>query len=383
MMKFKGNAVAVILFTFLASHTAVALEFGWNELPNTHMRDVCPPNTAEYAFADRCNNVINAWGGATLDTLRNRLLFWGGGHGDYYGNEVYALNLNDSTFERLTDPSTGFTLGGVCADSLPDGNPTSRHTYGGLAYIAHADVMFAYGGSRACGSGGFGTDVWTLNLTTNSWTQMVATGLNPGKAIVASQYDPVTKKVYVRSQNYLHTYDYDSDSWERISDHQYIGGYGKASAVIDPVREKFVIVGPSGVEIIDLKLGSDYSAVHLNTTGPQTIITDGRSPGLAYDSSRDKIVAWDGSDSGTTPGTVYVLDIDNATWTPVSDTNRGPVGKGKSRGTFGRWRYVESFDAFIVVNSADENAFLFRFEAGPLPTPDTVAPAKIETLSVN
>ncbi|MBN4079344.1 hypothetical protein JYT26_01760 [Beggiatoa alba] len=383
MTKLKGNAIATILFTFLISAPTAALEFGWNELPDTRLRAVCPPNTAEYSFANRCGNVINAWSGAVLDTLRNRLLIWGGGHGDYYGNEVYSLNLSNFIFERLTNPSSGFIIGGECADSLPDGNPTSRHTYGGLAYIAHADKMFAYGGSRACGSGGFGTDVWTLNLSTNTWTKMAATGRNPGPSVVASQYDPVTKKVYVRSQYYFYAYDYDSDSWERLSASQYIGGYGKASAVIDPVRRKFVIVGPGGVEIIDLNPGSDYSAVHLNTTGPQTIISDGRSPGLAYDKSRDKIVAWDGSDSGTTPDTVYVLDIDNATWLSVADANRGPVGNSKSRGTFGRWRYVEQFDAFIVVNSADENAFLFSFEAGSLPTPDTVSPAKIEPFGVN
>lgn len=104
-MKLKGIAVAANLSTFLSSHTAVALEFGWDELPNTHMRYVCPPNTTEYNFADRCNNAINAWSGGVLDTLRNRLLIWGGGHGDYYGNEVYALNLNGFTFSRLTDPN--------------------------------------------------------------------------------------------------------------------------------------------------------------------------------------------------------------------------------------------------------------------------------------
>ena len=36
-----------------------------------------------------------------------------------------------------------------------------------------------------------------------------------------------------------------------------------------------------------------------------------------------------------------------------------------------------------VVNSVNENAFLFRFDAGPLPTPDTIAPAKPEQVQAN
>jgi len=39
------------------------------------------------------------------DTKSNRLIIWGGGHGDYFGNEVYGLDLNNMTMSRLTEPS--------------------------------------------------------------------------------------------------------------------------------------------------------------------------------------------------------------------------------------------------------------------------------------
>jgi hypothetical protein len=35
-----------------------------------------------------------AWGGGAHDTKRDRLIVWGGGHGDYGGNELYAFDVN-------------------------------------------------------------------------------------------------------------------------------------------------------------------------------------------------------------------------------------------------------------------------------------------------
>src|SRR5882724_309805 len=70
---------------------------GWYEIPNTKLRSVCPPNGfggSGYAFADNCWTVLEAWNSAAMDTARNRLIIWGGGHSDYSGNEIYALDLN-------------------------------------------------------------------------------------------------------------------------------------------------------------------------------------------------------------------------------------------------------------------------------------------------
>ncbi len=90
-----------------------------------------------------CSAVITAWNGAIADTRRNRLIIWGGGHSDYYGNEVYALDLNNMTMSRLTDPSL-VTNVKSCPEAYDDGRPSARHTYNGLAYITAQDKMFVY-----------------------------------------------------------------------------------------------------------------------------------------------------------------------------------------------------------------------------------------------
>ena len=76
-----------------------------------------------------------------LDTSRNRLFIWGGGTKTTTERKIYSLDLDTLSLNRLTDLSAGFTVGGTCVTTLPDGRPVSRHTYGGLAYIEHAESI--------------------------------------------------------------------------------------------------------------------------------------------------------------------------------------------------------------------------------------------------
>lgn len=81
------------------------------------------------------------------DSTRDRLVVWGGGHGAYAGNEIYAFNINALTWTRVTEPSslTGFTNGDV---TYADGRPVSVHSYDQIEYDTFADRMFVFGGSR-------------------------------------------------------------------------------------------------------------------------------------------------------------------------------------------------------------------------------------------
>ena len=80
---------------------------GWDRIPNTKLRAVCPTpdSVSSFSYPGSCSAVIGAWSGAVADTKRQRLLIWGGGHNDYYGNEVYSLNLGSKKMERLTNPT--------------------------------------------------------------------------------------------------------------------------------------------------------------------------------------------------------------------------------------------------------------------------------------
>src|ERR1051326_1627950 len=97
-------AIGSFLFQSVDRPVHAAGTLGWTELPSTQLQNVCPPNTASYAFSSFCFQAIKAWSGGIADTSRNRLLIWGGGHVDYYGNEIYALSLGDHAMVRLNNP---------------------------------------------------------------------------------------------------------------------------------------------------------------------------------------------------------------------------------------------------------------------------------------
>lgn len=358
---------------------------GWIELPNTHLQDVCPPNTDTYEFRSNCHSLIGAWSGGIADTARNRLIIWGGGHNDYYGNEIYALDLNTNKLTRLNDPSP---VNGDppfhspdCVEALADGAPNSRHTYGGLAYIAHADRMFVFSGSLGCNGGGVGDDTWTLDLATLKWHRMDPTGnrnAHPSPVYFAAMadYDPVTKLVYVDDRgSALWSYSYERNTYTPLVD---TPGLGLGSnAVIDPKRRQFLIFGPDekgnpALHSISIAAGKHYAMRDLTArvVGCDVLMGKGADyPGLAYDSVLDRIVGWVNADNANS---VYIYDPDTNTCTTRAFPG-GPTAHPEIRGVLGRWRYFPGKGVFALVSDARQNGFLLRLTNGATPPPAHVA----------
>src|SRR5262249_27590931 len=146
------------------------------------------------------------------DVARNRLIVWGGGHSDYSGNEVYGLTMSDEKIRRLNNPGPVADLS-TQVTVLADGTPNARHTYGGLAYIAHADRMFVYGGGGAASAGFFSNDIWTFDLGKLQWQQMIPDGNNSGLASSTgmADYDPVTRNVYLHDTQSFWQYTFETN----------------------------------------------------------------------------------------------------------------------------------------------------------------------------
>ena len=118
---------------------------GWYSIPNTRLRTVCAADNGfpSVSGASGCPAITLAWSSGVFDSTRNRMIVWGGGHNDYYGNELYALPLDTLIPERLTNPGLPVASSGSCVDAIAGGTqPNSRHTYDGIEYIASADRMF-------------------------------------------------------------------------------------------------------------------------------------------------------------------------------------------------------------------------------------------------
>jgi hypothetical protein len=349
-------------FTTPAQGSGIPGTTGWFQLSNTQLQNVCPLDSQGYDFSFLCQNVIRAWSGGIADTKRNRLIMWGGGHTDYYGNEVYSLNLSDLSLTRLNNPSpiAGPVQNPTCIETLSDNTPNSRHTYSGMTYIAHADKMFIYGGSLACAPGHGGNDTWTLDLPTMKWTRMDPTGAAPvGDQLAAvADYNPNDQMVYLLDRVDLFRYNLSTNSYTDLGGAT-ISVY--MNGVIDPKRNLFVLMGMDDnfanfvVQAIDLKSGSTFARQTWTTTGCNLSQAD--YPGMAYDPVQDRIVVYPGSGN-----TVWVFNPDTKTCTQQSFSGGPPTNS--ARGVNGRFRYFPSQGVFAYVGDWDQNAFTLRMTGG-------------------
>jgi len=321
---------------------------GWYQVPNT-TGPACPSGFSG------CANVVAAWSGAIADPTRNRLIVWGGGHTDYNGNEIYSLDLNSLTFARINNPSTPAN---ACVAADPDGNPNSRHTYDGLAYIANQDRMYAFAGSLACAAGSSGIDTWTYSFANNTWQQMdPANGTTPAQIANyqgfgdVADYDPNSGLVFVSDNSSLYSYDYASNTYAKVGS---LSQDYHLTGVVDPSRKLFVTVGNGQAHKVDIAPGHGFPSSNLNMSGCGSLLA-AEYPGLAYDSVQNLIVAWAGGD------TVYLYNPTTDSCTSVTYPN-GP-GAQQANGTFGRFRYFPSVGVFALVNSWTQNAYTLRLTA--------------------
>ena len=367
-------------------------EPGWYELANTTLSAVCYDKPPSFRLGG-CRAVIDVWNSGAFDTKRHRLILWGGGHNAYYGNELYALNLDAFTVpgsrtppvERLNDPALppapGNCLGSGDVDCiacsatqgcmLSVANHTqanARHTYDSLAYIpqlsatADDDGMYTFGGSLACVDGCGWRDTWVFHFTTMTWERRHATGDLPKNPIVATAYDPNTGKLLIHDRTCLRTYDPLTNVYSLLP-----GGTPcvigvqvdyHPTGVLNPVTKRFFMFQAdptaNAYRCIADPAASNYGAC---SRYPTTGWPIGAYPGLAYDPVGQRIVGWNGGD------TAYWLHEQTAVWMPMTF----PGGPGKVSydgsnytGTFKRWSYSPQLDAFVVVNDIERNAFVFR-----------------------
>ena len=214
----------------------------WVEVPNTRLVDVAVQGSPGGSIRK-----ITAWSGAAYDSNRNQVLVWGGGHSDYGGNEVYAFDLDDLTWRRLTEPSAADRSR---APLYPDGRPRARHTYNYIEYLPSRDRLVSFGGSGPYPSGGgeFTRDQAEFDPDSGRWqTSGRAAVPKTGNMIGAhARLDHSTGDVYFLGSQRASPMRYEpaTDRW--------VQGWGTthvrvhSTAAIDPDRRLLVVVGSGG-----------------------------------------------------------------------------------------------------------------------------------------
>lgn len=347
----------------------------WYEAPNSKLSAYAPdPLPPGYHSA-----VIKAWSGGAYDTKRDRLIVWGGGHGDYAGNEIYTFDINTLSWSRLTEPSTD--VGGDESTGLyPDGLPRSRHTYNYIEYMPNIDRFVSVGGGAMYPSAAVGDNKFhEFDFDTKKWSHSRASILKGGTYIGSfAVYDPITGHLFRHSRNSgggLDEYNPSNNTWKQHARYE-LGLY--VTAAIDPSRHILVALGNDKVPLMWDLDNPDAPPVVLNTTGDKTI-ESGKAPGFVYDPVSDKFVGWNGGSD------MYVLDPTTWVWnkiTPSSSNKVTPPSVGPN-GTYGRFRYIPSKNIFVIVNSTGENVYFYKLTAddGSLLWPSVYMVASLNTIA--
>ena len=120
----------------------------WYQLPNTPIPILTQDDRAYFEALDPVGYdhmwgwsgsraVIESWNNAAYDSNTHEWYFFGGGHSDYGGNEVYEFDFTTLTWTRLNDPAplsgsdmvTSQYTGLPAPTPIPIGSPATPHTY--------------------------------------------------------------------------------------------------------------------------------------------------------------------------------------------------------------------------------------------------------------
>ena len=340
--------------------------------------------------------VIEAFSGGTLRAATNQLILFGGGHNDYGGNEIYALNfaVSPAMFQRLRDADTGFctcansstiylhglppvNATAVCSENPSPNGPNSRHSYGGLTYIPAGqgglpsghDGIFIYGGSLASAGGGTGNDAWLYDFVANTWVRkdpftISGTGSYGTEDVgtqLVSWYDSgqntaLDKKIYIIDNDHFGRYDLTTNTYYPLPYAPNLGANVAPMGAVDVHAKTFVDIDPNTGKWWELALDGSSGQSYLNPPGCPTAFSE--TPGVTYDSTRQQLVIWTGSG-----GTIYLYDTSTHSCTDETPSAGGPPA-GNARGTFGRLQYVAGKDYYVVVSDSAVPAYVLCRSSG-------------------
>lgn len=266
--------------------------------------------------------VINAWCGAGFDESTGKAFSWGGGHGDYNGNEAYYCDFS------LATPAVGvFSLPSASlpatnsSSAYSDGKPASSHTYD----LIHVDPirrkLFLLGLGGVFNTGSEAADVRALDLDTQTWNDTgtdsyPSVPLNSGQAYTQGAcacWDATRQGFWVKQvqTGTLRFFNPAARTWTNYSD----GRLYNYDAVIrhDVTRDLLISIGGYGEPTPNGPTGGGGNEIiihDLSTLSGGSVTTYQRSVtglpakkgwGLRYVQADGKFLAYRGGQ------TIYVL----------------------------------------------------------------------------
>jgi chitodextrinase len=291
-------------------------------------------------------------------------------------NAVEVLKLNNWVVKQKADG--GYTTEPMTANTT-EPTPVDRHPFGGLALDTTNNHVYLVNGLNQS-SAVFPQDTWKFNLGTRRWTKVAdATTVHPpndGGKFSNLVYNSAERKLVqfaVRGGIGTQTWVFDTttEKWtllpeDATSKGVFVSGAGMA---YDSKRNRILAYGGgTSYWVTGAQLWS-YSLAE----NKWTKLTDGptatTAPEFAYDSKNDVFLALVGSDT-------LVYKPETNTWNRIPTPVAIPRGKVTN---FQSLTYSPAHDVFVFQGGTFDNPlwYLFRYNAASLPAlpSDNSAPA--------
>jgi len=360
-------------------------QWQWYSIPNTRLSSV-EPNPVP-AGATGPESKIVAWCGAALKRQGSVYIIGAsGGHADYAGNEVDALQLNSETpaWVQLRAPSAASQVINAAQYYL-DRRPSATHTYYASQFI-NARNRFLVMPSPGMGAGflpspppgwpyaGDPGYTFCFNMGTNDWDAPEFIPIWPGggdftAALVAKH--PTTEDVYYnRYGGGWWRWTQASNTWTKLSNNNSSAG-NYAGAAIDPIRNRMLIVGSYDgnlpPQVRDLN-GNSISATFtgLGASG----LSVGGYPGVVYDEASDRFLVIFNSGSS-----IRVRRVNPTTWFVDEPTVTGATPANRQNGIQGAAQYAPELGGIVIANSYNGNVYFLKTGTGAASPPDSIPPA--------
>jgi hypothetical protein len=326
--------------------------------------------------------VMGAWGGGCLNTKGiwragtyvpgTFLVIFGGGHGDYAGNELYAygpIGSNTPTWSRIIDP----TVPPAVDVARLGGYPVSRHTYDSLVYLPDQNRMLCIGAAGYHNAGNaFNTgDVFDFSVnpaSANPWTTADSgfpayNGGGAGTISIVTGYNKTTGKAWGlgngNSQK-LGSYTASTGTWASTDIDR---PFGPGSGAADIWHTQNIMVFVSGQTAYGVNLAlTTPTVVALTTSG--SLPPSSGSWVANWDTTGNRFVFADSSTGLTLyyltpPGSNFMA----GTWVWSSETFTGTAPTNQSvNGMYGRVQMVDTIGGrgLLIVPSPSTPAIFYR-----------------------
>jgi hypothetical protein len=334
-MTYRAQLLSVLAFAIIAG---AASGETIKHQPNPRLAAMPPHSWLRLGDAPPAPKGIMAYSGGVFDSEHNVFLVFGGGHADYWGNEVCAFDMKTLAWRRMYEPDARARYTNDNIDNqrgkLKDSDkPYTRHSYQMLAFVPSVKKMFIWSG---CGPG-WGNiaptcpappDAWYYDFVSNKWEFAAANG--PKCYGGGTAYDAKRDVIWAlpaRSWSPLFKFDVKTSAWSKHTLKPEIPAHCHLNLAYNANRDLIVAAQGDNGKTCHLINPNNLTAEKVDTSDYQTV----GYGGMIVLPDQDVALHLKGDPA------LGVLDFDSRKWFKLDGPEGGPKMLGYA--VYGRLRY--------------------------------------------